>query len=151
MYRFRPPAPCRDGESLAAITSDSPPSSTLDSDEGGCARLDNILNGGFPRGRLHLIEGDPGAGKTTLAMQFTREGVTQGERALYVYTVGVASDGIAELDALTGGGLDRGTSTLLIGPAGCGKTSIALQWAATAAKRGEGCAFFTFEEAPRLC
>jgi circadian clock protein KaiC len=58
------------------------------------------------------------------------------------------SSGIAELDALTGGGLDRGTSTLLIGPAGCGKTSIAVQWAAAAAKRGESCALFTFEEAP---
>jgi circadian clock protein KaiC len=58
------------------------------------------------------------------------------------------SSGIAELDALTGGGLDRGTSTLLIGPAGCGKTSIAVQWAATAAKRGEACAMFSFEEAP---
>jgi circadian clock protein KaiC len=36
----------------------------------------------------------------------------------------------------------------LIGPAGCGKTSIAVQWAATAAKRGESCAIFSFEEAP---
>jgi circadian clock protein KaiC len=297
----------------------------------GCAGLDNILNGGFPSGRIYLVEGDPGAGKTTLALQFMREGVRRGERALYItlsesradlshaaqshghsienieivellpnegdllpeqqYTVfhpaevelndrmqrivkeiqrvrpdrlvidalselrmlakdplryrrqilslkdfmaeqtctvlllddrssrdpdlqlhsvvhGVVSmdkvprdygktrrqieivklrgtayregfhdysivtggvvvfprlvaadsrseqppeavsSGIAELDALTGGGLDRGTSTLLIGPAGCGKTSIAVQWAATAAKRGETCVMFTFEEAP---
>ncbi len=297
----------------------------------GCAGLDAILHGGFPKGRIYLVEGDPGAGKTTLAVQFIREGVSQGERTLYItlsesrgdlvhaaashgmplddveivellpdeddllpeqqYTVfhpaevelndrmqrivkeiqrvrpdrlvidalselrmlakdplryrrqilsmkdfmaeqkctvlllddrssrdpdlqlhsvvhgvismdkvpreygktrrqieivklrgtaysegfhdyaivtgGVVvfprlvaadsraeqppeavSSGIAELDALTGGGLDRGTSTLLIGPAGCGKTSIAVQWAATAARRGENCAIFTFEEAP---
>src|SRR5579862_2187307 len=50
----------------------------------GCAGLDQILNGGYPRGRLYLIEGDPGAGKTTLAMQFTREGVHKGERTLYI-------------------------------------------------------------------
>ena len=297
----------------------------------GCKGLDYILNGGFPQGRIYLIEGDPGAGKTTLAMQFLREGVEKGERTLYItlsesradlnhaavshgltlekieivellpdeddllpeqqYTVfhpaevelsdrmqrivkevqrvkperlvidalselrmlakdplryrrqilslkdfmadqqctvfllddrssrdpdlqlhsvvhGVVSmdkvprqygktrrqieivklrgtayregfhdysivtggvvvfprlvaadtrsdqepepvpSGIAELDALTGGGLDRGTSTLLIGPAGCGKTTLAVQWAATAAGRGEACALFTFEEAP---
>lgn len=297
----------------------------------GCSGLDNILNGGFPKGRLYLVEGDPGAGKTTLALQFTLDGVKKGERTLYItlsesrsdlahaaashgfslnkveivellpnesdllpeqqYTVfhpaevelsdrmqrivqevqrvrperlvidalselrmlakdplryrrqilslkdfmadqqctvillddrssrdpdlqlhsivhgvismdkvpreygktrrqieivklrgtpyregyhdytiqtgGVVvfprlvaadsrsqeppepvSSGIAELDALTGGGLDRGTSTLLIGPAGCGKTSIALQWAATVAESGESCAFFSFEEAP---
>ena len=297
----------------------------------GCDGLDNILNGGLPGGRLYLIEGDPGAGKTTLALQFALESVKKGERALYItlsesrsdlvhaaeshgwsldqieivellpsendllpeqqYTVfhpaevelndrmqrivkevqrvrpnrlvidalselrmlakdplryrrqilslkdfmadqectvmllddrssrepdlqlhsivhgvismdrvrreygktrrqveivklrgtpynegfhdyaiatgGVVvfprlvaadsrleqplepvSSGIAELDALTGGGLDRGTSTLLIGPAGCGKTSIAIQWAATAAQRGESCVFFSFEEAP---
>lgn len=297
----------------------------------GCAGLDNILNGGLPQGRLYLVEGDPGAGKTTLALQFSTEGVKKGERSLYItlsesisdlthaarshqlslenieivellpnetdllpeqqYTVfhpaevelndrmqrivkevqrvqpdrlvidalselrmlakdplryrrqilslkefmadqkctvvllddrssrdpdlqlhsivhgvismdkvrrdygktrrqieivklrgtpyrdgfhdyaivtgGVVvfprlvaadsrsalppepvSSGIAELDALTGGGLDRGTSTLLIGPAGCGKTSIAVQWAATAAKRGECCALITFEEGP---
>ena len=297
----------------------------------GCDGLDKILNGGFPRGRLYLVEGDPGAGKNTLALQFTREGVSKSERTLYItlsesradlshaaqshglsienieivellpnegdllpeqqYTVfhpaevelndrmqrivkeiqrvrperlvidalselrmlakdplryrrqilslkdfmagqectvlllddrssrdpdlqlhsvvhGVVSmdkvpreygktrrqmeivklrgtayhegfhdyaivtggvvvfprlvaadsrsdqppepvsSGIAELDALTGGGLDRGTSTLLIGPAGCGKTSIAVQWSVTAAKRGESCVLFSFEEAP---
>jgi circadian clock protein KaiC len=297
----------------------------------GCVGLDKILNGGYPRGRLYLIEGDPGAGKTTLAMQFTRDGVSKGERTLYItlsesradlshaaqshglsienveivellpnegdllpeqqYTVfhpaevelndrmqrivkeiqrvrpdrlvidalselrmlakdplryrrqilslkdfmagqectvlllddrssrdpdlqlhsvvhGVVSmdkvpreygktrrqieivklrgtpyhegfhdyaivtggvvvfprlvaansrsdqppepvsSGIAELDALTGGGLDRGTSTLLIGPAGCGKTSLAVQWAVTAARRGESSVLFSFEEAP---
>lgn len=57
-----------------------------------------------------------------------------------------AMSGIAELDALTGGGLGRGTSTLLIGPAGCGKTSLALRWLSTAAERGEKSAAFIFEE-----
>ena len=54
--------------------------------------------------------------------------------------------GIAELDELVGGGLDRGTSTLLMGPAGCGKTTIALRWLTTAAERGETTAAFIFEE-----
>jgi circadian clock protein KaiC len=54
--------------------------------------------------------------------------------------------GITELDALVGGGLDRGTSTLLIGPAGCGKTTIALRWLTSAAERGETTAAFVFEE-----
>lgn len=297
----------------------------------GCSGLDNILNGGFPKARLYLIEGDPGAGKTTVAMQFARDGIAKGERALYItlsesradlihsaeshgmslegieivellpnendllpeqqYTVfhpaevelndrmqrivkeiqrvrpdrlvidalselrmlakdplryrrqilslkdymadqectvlllddrslrepdlqlhsivhgvvsmdrvpreygkirrqveiiklrgapyreglhdytimtggvvvfprlvaadsranqpiEVVSSGIKELDSLTGGGLDRGTSTLLIGPAGTGKTTLALQWLATAAAREERCAMLSFEEAP---
>ncbi|HZP17612.1 MAG TPA: ATPase domain-containing protein [Terriglobales bacterium] len=58
----------------------------------------------------------------------------------------LVSSGIAELDALVGGGLDRGTSTLLIGPAGCGKTTIALRWVVAAAERGEKAAAFIFEE-----
>lgn len=59
---------------------------------------------------------------------------------------GLVGSGIPELDALVGGGLDRGTSTLLLGPAGCGKTSIALRWAVSAAERGEHVAVFLFEE-----
>ena len=298
----------------------------------GCPGLDNILGGGLPAGRLYLLEGDPGAGKTTLSLQFVAEGVKQGERTLYItlsessselnfaarahglqiegveivellpdeddlrpeqqYTVfhpaevelndrmqrivkevrrvkpdrlvldalselrmlakdplryrrqilslkdfmhdqnctvlllddrtsrdadlqlhsivhgvismdktsreygkarrqveilklrgtpysegshdysiitgGVVvfprlvaadsrnggatecvSSGIPELDALTGGGLDRGTATLLIGPAGCGKTTIATHWVVSAAEHGETCAVFAFEEGPQ--
>jgi circadian clock protein KaiC len=65
-------------------------------------------------------------------------------RAVHVNEV--AHSGIAELDSLAGGGLDYGTSTLLLGPAGSGKTTIALRWACTAAERGQKAAAFIFEE-----
>jgi circadian clock protein KaiC len=42
----------------------------------GVAGLDAILNGGLPRDRLYLVQGDPGVGKTTLALQFLLEGPT---------------------------------------------------------------------------
>ena len=54
--------------------------------------------------------------------------------------------GIAELDALVGGGLDHGSSTLLLGPAGVGKSTIAVQYAIAAAERGEHAAVFIFDE-----
>lgn len=50
----------------------------------GIEGLDNILSGGFPPNHLYLVEGDPGTGKTTLALQFLLEGTRQGERCLYV-------------------------------------------------------------------
>jgi circadian clock protein KaiC len=50
----------------------------------GIAGLDDVLGGGFPRNRIYLLEGDPGAGKTTLALQFLLEGVRAGEAGLYV-------------------------------------------------------------------
>src|ERR1700680_4208224 len=50
----------------------------------GSAGLDDILGGGFDADRVYLIEGRPGPGKTTLALQFLLEGVRQGERCLYV-------------------------------------------------------------------
>jgi circadian clock protein KaiC len=57
-----------------------------------------------------------------------------------------ADTGIAEFNALLGGGLDRGTSTLFIGPAGAGKSALATQAAASAADRGERVAFYMFDE-----
>lgn len=56
------------------------------------------------------------------------------------------SSGLPELDQLFGGGIDNGTSTLLMGPAGCGKSTIALRYALSAAQRGEKAIIFTFDE-----
>lgn len=50
----------------------------------GVASLDQILFGGFPAHRLYLLEGAPGTGKTTLALQFLLAGRERGERSLYV-------------------------------------------------------------------
>jgi circadian clock protein KaiC len=50
----------------------------------GIPGLDLLLAGGLPARRLHLIEGDPGTGKTTLALQFLLEGRRLGEPCLYV-------------------------------------------------------------------
>jgi len=50
----------------------------------GNAGLDAILAGGLPANRLYLLEGTPGAGKTTLALQFLREGIAKGESVLYI-------------------------------------------------------------------
>lgn len=50
----------------------------------GIAGLDYILKGGLPKNRLHLIEGSPGTGKTTLGLQFLLEGQRKGEKGLYV-------------------------------------------------------------------
>jgi circadian clock protein KaiC len=50
----------------------------------GSRALDYILAGGFAAKRIHLIEGEPGAGKTTLGMQFLMDGRDKGERCLYI-------------------------------------------------------------------
>src|SRR3954453_11549261 len=46
--------------------------------------LDNILSGGFSRGHVFLVEGAPGTGKTTIALQFLLEGARAGEAGLYI-------------------------------------------------------------------
>ena len=60
----------------------------------GVFGLDQILNGGLPRNHIYLVDGEPGTGKTTLALQFLLEGLARGERGLYV----TLSESRAELD-----------------------------------------------------
>jgi circadian clock protein KaiC len=50
----------------------------------GIEGLDTILGGGLPKHRVYLVEGDPGVGKTTLALRFLLHGVERGEKALYI-------------------------------------------------------------------
>ena len=59
---------------------------------------------------------------------------------------GLISSGIRQLDALWGGGIRRGSSTLLIGPAGSGKSSVSCAYAAAAARRGVRAAIYAFDE-----
>jgi len=74
---------------------------------------------------------------------FPRIGPTEGEMD---FPTEPASTGIKELDQLVGGRLDRGTSSLILGPAGTGKSTLALQCAYAAAERGEHVAIYAFEE-----
>jgi circadian clock protein KaiC len=60
------------------------------------------------------------------------------------------ASGVPAIDALLGGGLDRGTSALMMGPAGSGKSSVALQYVVAAAVRGERAVVFAFDESPEL-
>ncbi len=62
----------------------------------GIPGLDHILRGGLPRDRVYLLEGDPGTGKTTAALQFLRQGVGQGESCIYV----TLSESANELNAV---------------------------------------------------
>jgi len=63
----------------------------------GVSGLDTILGGGFAAGSLYVVEGSPGTGKTTLALQFLRAGVPRGESGLYI----TLSETSAELRAVT--------------------------------------------------
>ncbi len=62
----------------------------------GIEGLDHVLNGGLPQGRVYLVEGTPGTGKTTLALQFLLEGARHSEPGLYF----ALSESRAELQAV---------------------------------------------------
>lgn len=66
------------------LTDQSPSHASPDLAPSGVAGLDEVLSGGFPANRFYLVEGNPGTGKTTLALQFLLEGARRGERGLYV-------------------------------------------------------------------
>jgi circadian clock protein KaiC len=82
-----------------SIAADKAPAST------GNDGLDIILKGGLPVSRMYLLEGAPGSGKTTLALQFLREGVRLGERALYI-TLSETRDELATVAASHGWSID---------------------------------------------
>lgn len=71
----------------------------------GIVGLDDVLGGGFPAHHLYLVEGEPGAGKTTLGMQFLLEGIAQGESGLYV-TLSETADELRTVAASHGWTLD---------------------------------------------
>ncbi|AQS47151.1 hypothetical protein BMG03_04575 [Thioclava nitratireducens] len=50
----------------------------------GVVGLDEVLRGGYPAGRIMLVEGAPGTGKTTLALHFLAQGIADGKRALFI-------------------------------------------------------------------
>jgi circadian clock protein KaiC len=56
------------------------------------------------------------------------------------------ASGVAGLDEVLGGGLDRGTTTMLVGPSGAGKSSMALHFVMAAIRQGEHAAYFSFDE-----
>jgi circadian clock protein KaiC len=91
--------------------------------------LDYVLNGGFIPHRLYRVDGDPGAGKTTLALQFLLEGVRQGEQCLYItlsetkeeLTAGAAShgwsvDGVEIVELTAGENLDSDSHVTMYHP-----------------------------------
>jgi circadian clock protein KaiC len=59
---------------------------------------------------------------------------------------GLLKSGLREVDTLLGGGIDFGTSVLLLGPAGVGKSTLGIQYARQAAQNGENVAIFSFDE-----
>lgn len=71
----------------------------------GVDGLDSVLGGGLPRNRIYLVEGDPGVGKTTLALQFLMQGVKQGEKVLYI-TLSETEAEIRDIAASHGWSLD---------------------------------------------
>jgi circadian clock protein KaiC len=80
-------------------------SSPLEKSSTGIPGLDDVLGGGLPSGRLYLVHGTPGAGKTTLALQFLREAVRTGEKALYI-TLSETKDEILQVAASHAWSLD---------------------------------------------
>ena len=71
----------------------------------GIAGLDDVLGGGLRPARLYLVEGVPGSGKTTLSLQFLRDGVRQGEPVLYI-TLSETNDELQEVASSHGWDLD---------------------------------------------
>jgi circadian clock protein KaiC len=84
---------------------DSRPSGKIKAISTGIAGFDGILDGGYASNRVHLIEGQPGTGKTTLALQFLLDGADKGERCLYI-TLSESKDELEQVAETHGWNLD---------------------------------------------
>src|SRR5262249_893530 len=89
--RLHPPARPRNLERLFPVSRGdnslgpkSDMSKLLPRARSNIAGLDGVLGGGWARNRLHLLEGSPGTGKTTIALQFLLAGAADGEAGIYV-------------------------------------------------------------------
>src|SRR6185437_5532245 len=71
------------GKSLR-MTSAPSPSASVDLCRTGIEGFDQLIGGGLPRNCFYLLQGDPGSGKTTFALQFLLEGLRSGEPAFYI-------------------------------------------------------------------
>src|ERR1700732_5449084 len=77
--------------------------------------LNNILSGGFSRGHVFLVEGAPGTGKTTVALQFLLAGVAAGEKCLYI-TLSETERELRDGAASHGWSLDHGLEVVELLP-----------------------------------
>jgi circadian clock protein KaiC len=83
----------------------SKPSGKIKAISTGITGFDGILDGGYASNRVHLIEGQPGTGKTTLALQFLLDGVRKSERCLYI-TLSESKDELEQVAETHGWNLD---------------------------------------------
>src|SRR3979411_812682 len=79
----------------------------IDRAKNGIWGLDDILSGGFTRQNVFLVEGAPGTGKTTIALQFLMEGARAGEKCLYI-TLSETDQELRDGAASHGWSLDNG-------------------------------------------
>ena len=77
----------------------------------GIAGLDDILHGGVTAGKMYLLSGTPGTGKTTFSLQYIAQGIREGERCLYI-SVGGGGEDFVELAKIAGIFLDPDLFTL---------------------------------------
>src|SRR5262245_39700734 len=81
----------------------------------GVAGLDDVLAGGLARGTLFLLEGQPGTGKTTIALQLLLEGQKAGEQSLYI-TLSETKQELVNTAASHGWAIDEGIQVFELQP-----------------------------------
>jgi circadian clock protein KaiC len=146
------------GSDATVLVSSEPTGSVPDDDlrfmSDGIIELDVSPEHGTLRRALHVTKfrGSDFAGGGH-SMRLTGRGMDVYPRLVpgdheKAFEPGFLPFGVPELDELLGGGIDRGTITMLSGPSGVGKTTLGVQFMSEAASRGERAVIYAFEETP---